>query len=158
MDLKTGTQEEIDKKIEEMLNGQSPYFAHGIMKQICPKDCRISLAEKSGEFVFEMTEWFSNPLGIVHGGMLVTLFDSFGGILTRFLTNLHQITTVNIQTTFLKPVQIGDEIYLKINSTSLGKTLISMNAVIYLPDRKTMAASATMTYYALKKTLDKRKQ
>lgn len=156
MELKIHTQEEADQAVKEMLENRRQLFSDGIMGQICPKDCKVSLEERSGDFVFQMTEWMSNPLGIVHGGILVTMFDTCGGILSRIITGIFHVTTVSIQTTFLKPVQIGDEIHLKVKMTSIGKTLLSMTAEIFLPDGKTVAATATMTYYVLKKALDQR--
>ena len=158
MNLQTiPTQKEVDQAIFELLENRKRTFSDGIMSMLYPKDCRVSAEAGTGYMSFAMTEFMTNPLGIVHGGMIVTIFDTCGGMIARILTGVSTITTTDIQTSFLKPVQIGDTIEVVVKMTSRGKSLLHVTAEMRLPDG-TIAATASMTYYVFKKPLDKRQQ
>lgn len=151
------TQEQANKAVQALLESRKEIFQSGIMRLVYPKECEVSVIDNIGTFTFDMIEDMSNPIGTVHGGMLVTLFDSCGGFLARVLTGVSSITTTDIQTSFLRPVQIGDEVTIQVKMTARGKTILHMTAELFLPDG-TIGATASMTYYQFKKPLDQRQR
>ncbi len=149
------TQEEVNQEVTNLLEKRNKDFQDGIMSHIYPENCNISVVDQKGTMELTMTEFMSNPIGIVHGGMLVTIFDTCGGILSRILTGNHSITTTDIQTSFLKPVQIGDRVKVEVKMTARGKSILHVTGELLLPDGS-IGATASMTYYIFKKPLDKR--
>lgn len=147
--------EQVEQAVELLLSSRKETFKNGIMEMMCPNDCHVSLDENTGSFWFTMTESMTNPIGIVHGGVIVTIFDTCGGMLSRLLAGISNITTTDIQTSFLKPVQIGDCVEVKVKLTSRGKSILHMTAEMLLPNGS-IGATASMTYYVFKKPLDKR--
>lgn len=149
------TQEEVNQEVAHLLEKRIKDFQDGIMSHIYPENCNISVADQKGTMELTMTEFMSNPIGIAHGGMLVTIFDTCGGILSRILTGNHNITTTDIQTSFLKPVQIGEKVKVEVKMTAKGKSILHVTGELLLPNGS-IGATASMTYYIFKKPLDKR--
>ena len=79
---------------------------------------------RSLTFAFPAAPWERNPNGVVHGGLVATMFDTAMGITTYAMTG-HITPTVNLNTSFLRPAP-GD-------GTLIVRTKITMcgHAVIY---------------------------
>lgn len=155
-DAKENVQAEFDGKIKTFMADWKERFQDGIMEKLCPIRLAGNVQNQTMDFWIEATEWMSNPIGIVHGGMLVAFFDTFGGLTSRILLDTEQITTTDIQTSFLKPVQIGTLINIQVKVTARGKSILHMTGELKLPNGE-IAATASMTYYIFKKALDRRR-
>lgn len=121
----------------------------GILSLMDPQFTSCDFAEKALVLTFAVQEWELNPEGGLHGGIIVTGFDMSFGLLCHYFAKQHMICTVNLSTTFLKPVQPDDTIHYQVHIVSHGRTLISMIGEAWLERDHILAATATTTFMVL---------
>ena len=93
-----------------------------------PQFVSCDFEKRENCIAFEALPWEQNPGGTLHGGIIITCFDVAFGLTCHYYAKQHQITTVNLTTTFLKPVFLGDVVEYRVRITHLGRTLVSMMA------------------------------
>ena len=88
---------------------------------------------------------------------MITCFDVTFGLTCHYYAKQHQITTVNLTTTFLKPVFLGDVVEYRVRITHLGRTLVSMMAEGHVnrKGKDVLIGTATATFMKLDKLFDK---
>lgn len=109
---------------------------------------------KSLTLSFPVLEWELNPLGIMHGGIITAAFDNTYGSYTHCIAENKFITTVNISTSFLKPVNLDDSLIITVKANSIGKTIISMTGEGYLKSSGILAATSSATFMILDREFD----
>jgi uncharacterized protein (TIGR00369 family) len=87
----------------------------------------------------------SNPSGVMHGGMVASLFDQTIGSLTFYMAEEHITPTINLQVNFLRPVALDRRLYIKAYCQSCGKTMAYATAEMWNEGGK-IAATATGIY------------
>ncbi len=68
----------------------------------------------------------ANPSGKLHGGIITWLMDSTMGILSRSYTGISRSVTMDIHVSFLRGIDIGDELFIKARITHAGRTTINV--------------------------------
>lgn len=131
---------------------ENPISSHGVLELLAPRFVSCDFAKREACVAFDVLEWELNPGGSLHGGIIVTGFDVSFGLLCHYYAKQHMVTTVNLTTTYLKPILPGDTVYYHVKITSLGRTLISMTAEARLTRGNLLAATATSTFMKLDKT------
>jgi len=102
-----------------------------------------------------MTPQDANAVGNVHGGVVMKLIDTVGGIAARRHARASAVTASVDRLDFHNPVFIGDLLTLKASLNLVGKT--SMEAGVHVESENiitgkiTHIASAYLTYVALDK-------
>lgn len=86
-----------------------------------------------------------DPVGTVHGGVMVSLADAIMGNAVRTLGN--QVVTVDCSTKFITPVKLGDVIIGAGRVIKAGRKLIFTEAEMYVEKR--LAATAHGTFYKI---------
>ena len=100
-----------------------------------------------GEIVLK--PWHMNILGIVHGGVLYSLADTVGG--TAAMTGRdYAVPTVDGTIHYLKAGKNTSKIIARAQEIQNGYAFSVCECKIY-DDKETLLASATMTYYHLRK-------
>ena len=100
-----------------------------------------------GEIVLK--PWHMNILGIVHGGVLYSLADTVGG--TAAMTGRdYAVPTVDGTIHYLKAGKNISKIIARAQEIQNGYAFSVCECKIY-DDKETLLASATMTYYHLRK-------
>lgn len=152
--LKEGisSQENMQEWFAQMNSEDFPMMSTGLLALLRPSFLSCSFEEKKLEITFDVKEWELNPEGGLHGGMIVTGFDVTFGLLCHYYAKQHLVSTVNITTTFLKPIRPDDTVHYHAQITSLGRTLVSMTAEARLEREDILAATATATFMILDKT------
>lgn len=93
--------------------------------------------------------WMSNPMGVMHGGIVSSALDSTMGALSFCQVGEGSRTpTVTMSVTFLRPVPLDKKIYLRAKCSSSGRTLNNLTAELWAegaPDR--LLATACGTYF-----------
>lgn len=87
------------------------------------------------------TEQHTNPLGIIHGGLLMSLADAAMGNAVRSL-GIRGVT-VDMSTSFVSSAMIGQEIVAKGNVLKAGRNLIFVEAVVMSSDKLLVKSSGT---------------
>ncbi|MFV0497298.1 MAG: PaaI family thioesterase [Candidatus Fimivivens sp.] len=95
---------------------------------------------------FETTNWMMNPGGVVHGGMICTMFDITMGITSLALSGTFT-PTVNLSVSYLSPVPLQDYLIIKAHATRVGKTFVQLTAEATSKNTRTLCATATAIFY-----------
>lgn len=97
----------------------------------------------------------ANPAGNIHGGVIVKLIDTAGGVVAFRHARMNVVTASIDRLDFHHPVYIGDLLFLKASVNFVGRTSMEVGVRVEAENlltgevRKT--ASAYLTYVALDK-------
>ncbi|MBQ6622934.1 MAG: PaaI family thioesterase [Mogibacterium sp.] len=92
-----------------------------------------------------VSEEEANPFGTMHGGLIVWLMDSAMGILSRSSTGYKRTVTLDLHSTFLRPVRIGDEVRIEAKVLHAGRTTLHLTAQVYVGDK--LCASGDANFF-----------
>ncbi|HQO02846.1 MAG TPA: PaaI family thioesterase [Spirochaetota bacterium] len=105
---------------------------------------------KSLTVSFPVREEYLNPAGTMQGGFISGAFDNVFGPLCHLLTQTTATTTIDLNTSYHRPIFPGDELTIRAEVKSQGKTKVHMVADAYNAEGK-LIASSTTTYIHLKR-------
>ena len=127
--------------------GQETDAANDFRKKIEMEITEARPGYAVGEIVLK--PWHMNILGIVHGGVLYSLADTVGG--TAAMTGRdYAVPTVDGTIHYLKAGKNTSKIIARAQEIQNGYAFSVCECKIY-DDKETLLASATMTYYHLRK-------
>jgi len=147
-------QEKMEQFFKKIFSPTSSFYRQGIIPMMDPHFVSCDHENTSLTLSFRGMDWQLNPEDIIHGGILVTAMDTTLGSLCHYIAKLKMVTTVSINTTFLKPVLVGDELFITAKVISLGRTLVSLTAEGVLHRTGKCAISASSTFMILTKEYD----
>ena len=112
-----------------------------------------SVKESSISITQLMTQQDVNIAGNVHGGVIMKLVDTTGGIVAQRHTKMNVVTVSIDRLEFLNPVYIGDLVTAKASLNYVGRTSMEVGVYVQSENLKTgevqHTASAYLTYVAL---------
>lgn len=126
----------------------------GVLKLLNPAFTGCNFEKKELVLSFKVRDWELNPEGGLHGGIIVTGFDTTFGLLCHYFAKPNMVCTVNISTTFLQPILPSDIVEYHARIISHGKTVVSMVGEARLKRHNILAATATTTFMVLDKQMD----
>ena len=127
--------------------GQETDAANDFRKKIEMEITEARPGYAVGEIVLK--PWHMNILGIVHGGVLYSLADTVGG--TAAMTGRdYAVPTVDGTIHYLKAGKNTSKIIARAQEIQNGYAFSVCECKIY-DDKETLLASATMTYYHLRR-------
>ena len=95
----------------------------------------------------------ANPLGTVHGGIIMRLADEAGGVAAIRHAQRYCVTVAIDSMSFLAPARVGDLVTLKASVNLVGTTSIEAGVRVETEDlvtgRRTHISSAYIVYVAL---------
>jgi acyl-coenzyme A thioesterase 13 len=92
---------------------------------------------------YEIREEFSNPGGIMHGGVLAGMMDELIGMAGYTLNKEGFFVAANINVDFLRPVNVGETVVGTTNVVRAGKTMMHIECQIHNTDNKLVAKAAS---------------
>lgn len=92
---------------------------------------------------FPVLEKFSNPGGGMQGGFISAAFDNVFGSFCFYETKGKPIATIDISTSYQRPIFIGDELIIKVEIKAMGKTIIHMTGEGRNKEGKLIATATT---------------
>lgn len=106
---------------------------------------------RPGHAVLEicLKSWHMNILGIVHGGVLYSLADTAGGV-AAMTGRDYAVPTIDGTIHYLKAGKDTSKIIARAEEIRCGRAYSVCECKIY-DERETLLATATMTYYHLRK-------
>lgn len=146
------SQENMEAWLSQLGHPDNPISNKGVLVHLKPRFVSCDFENRDACIAFDVLDWELNPGGTLHGGIIVTGFDVAFGLTCHYYAKQHMISTINLTTTFLKPILPGDTVKYHVHITSLGRTLISMTAEARLSRGNILAATATSTFMKLDKT------
>ncbi len=81
---------------------------------------------KSLTMAFPVLEEFLNPIRSMQGGFITATFDNTFGSICHYETKGQPMATIDISTTYQRPIFMGDELIITVWIKSMGKTVIHM--------------------------------
>ena len=94
----------------------------------------------SVEMKFPVQKWQLNRVGKLHGGIIVTMFDYCFGALTRATSDLNFTPTIEITTTFLKPIESTDTLIIKASASYKGRRITHLQGDMIIENSNKKAA------------------
>lgn len=92
---------------------------------------------------FPVLENYLNPARTMQGGFITAAFDNVFGPLCYSATRTTSTTTVDISTSYHRPIIAGDELIITATVKSQGRTKIHMMAEAYNRENKLIATATT---------------
>lgn len=151
-DLPTYTQEAMEAWFHQVTSPGSRLLSHGVVPKIEPKFVSCSLEEKSVTLSFDVLEWELNPQNAIYGGIIATAFDTALGLLCHYFTKPQVVITVSLNTTYHKPMFLGDTYYIKAKMDFQGRSLCNITGEAWSKKDSAITASATSVFKALRET------
>lgn len=150
------SQENMEQWFSQLGHPDNPISKKGVGQYLKPRFVSCDFENREACISFQAKEWELNPGGSLHGGIIITCFDMACGLTCHYYAKQHMVTTVNLTTTFLKPVLLGDIVYYHIKITNLGRTLISMTAEgkVNRNGKEVLIGTASATFMKLDKTFE----
>jgi len=94
--------------------------------------------QDSFEYGLQIEARHENPLGITHGGVLMTLMDQAMSIVAWNKAEREPCATIQLDTHFLAPSKAGDFVVARIEVTRKSASLIFLRGVLSVDDREIM--------------------
>ena len=79
-------------------------------------------------YAFPTLSWQINEKGGIHGGAIAGMFDTAFGIVANFTAGENEATTTDMTVSFLRGVDYGMELLLKVYIVKAGRSLIRQRA------------------------------
>lgn len=148
----SASQENMEAWLSQLKEPEFCLVKGTLLRFLEPQFISCSFAERTAEFAFAVKDWQLNPAKGLHGGILVTGFDISFGLLSHYFAKQHVVSTISINTTFLKPVQPTDVVHYKVRMTHMGHTVYQLTAEAFLERENILAATASATFMKLNQT------
>ena len=109
-------------------------WLNGVLKEV-----------KAGEIIIDFTvrEEMTNPMGILHGGLMAAMMDEIIGTAVFSLGLEKFYTTVNLVVDFLASAREGETITAKANIVRQGKTIINVACEVVNAEGKLLARATS---------------
>lgn len=134
--LKTLIQEALDSLPKPSdLSQPNLYFA--------PRLVRCDGPTLTVELEYDTKPWMSNPMGVVHGGILASMLDTSMGLTCHGIAQIHT-PTISMHIHYARPVPLNQTVRVRTTAFMAGSTTIQLQAQLYLPhepERVLVAAS-----------------
>jgi len=85
-----------------------------------------------------------NPLGIAHGGVLMTFMDQAVSMVAWSEADRQPCATVQLDTHFLAPAKAGEFVVARVQVTRKSASLIFLRGALCVEDREIMTAQGLM--------------
>ena len=105
-----------------------------------------SFEQKTVTFSYPTEKWMVNPGGVVHGGLISTMFDISMGCSAAAFSGCYP-PTVSLSVSFLCPVPKDDRVLINCRATKVGRSFVQMTAQAVIKSSGEICATATGTFY-----------
>lgn len=127
------TTQELKSALEEALNTlPNPHDLSQPNLYLCPRlvDCNGSTL--TVELEYDTKSWMSNPMGVVHGGILASMLDTSMGLTCHGIVQIHT-PTISMNIHYARPVPLNQTVRVRTTAFMAGSTTIQLQAQLYLP-------------------------
>lgn len=154
---KDSNQTDMEKWFSQINTSDFTMTNVGVLDLLNPSFVSCSHEKKELTLSLDVKDWELNPEGGLHGGIIVTGFDTTFGLLCHYYAKPNMVCTINIATTFLQPILPNDTVEYHARIISHGKTVVSMVGEARIKRNNILAATATTTFMVLDKQMDQTK-
>ena len=114
--------------------------------------CRLvacNYEEQTVTYAFETQKWQINEKGGIHGGAIAGMFDTALGVVANFTAGENEATTTDMNIVFLRGVEYGMKLEMKVYIVKAGRSLIRQRAELYDAETGKLLASASGSWMPL---------
>ena len=105
-----------------------------------------SFEQQTVTFSYPTEKWMVNPGGVVHGGLISTMFDISMGCSAAAFSGYYP-PTVTLSVSFLCPVQKDDRVLIDCRAVKVGRSFVQMTARAVIKSSGEVCATAAGTFY-----------
>lgn len=110
-------------------------------------DCNYE--EQSATIEFETQKWQINEWGGIHGGALAGMFDTAFGVMADFVAGEGEATTVDMNISYLRTVDFGQHLTIKVSVVKAGRKIIRQRAEMFCKETGKLVATGVGTWMPL---------
>ncbi|MGE5398375.1 MAG: PaaI family thioesterase [Chitinophagales bacterium] len=133
-------------------------FDFGDLNSFPIPNCSKTIQSRMVEYIpgevlslaFPVKEEYTNPAGSMQGGFITAAFDNTFGPLCLMAAKTAMTTTLNLNTSYHRPIFPGDELCVRAEVITNGRTTIYMTAEARNLEGK-LVATANTTYIHVKR-------
>ena len=100
---------------------------------------------------FPLEQWQVNGLGTLHGGMISTMMDLTMSMAVYCFSRQSIPPTISMTVNYMRPVPMGEYVWIKANVTSLGKRNATAYCEAVIPSSGKVACTSIGTYAVIAK-------
>ena len=123
--------------IGKQFTGSPSPFAHWLKGKV------IAVEEKAVEFQFMVRKEMTNPVGMLHGGVISGMIDDCIGVNFFILGLEYFYPTINLNVEFFNPAAEGETVSVKTQVIKQGKTIINIKADVLNENLRLVAQASS---------------
>lgn len=145
MDKKQAWIQMVEEKSRHYLNLGDGGFDERMKARLI--DCNYE--EQSVTYAFETQTWQINEKGGIHGGAIAGMFDTAFGVVANFTAGENEATTTDMTISFLRGVEFGMTVHMKVYIVKAGRSLIRQRAELTDADTGKLLATGSGSWMPL---------
>ena len=126
----------------------------GLVPKLAHRFVACDYKDKSLTLEFKVSDWLINPEKILFGGAMVSMLDNTYGFLCHYFAKDKFISTISLNTTFLKPGKLNDIIHVKAKADSYGRTIVNMSGEVFDLTQERMIGTSQTSFMILDKKVE----
>lgn len=126
----------------------------GLVPKLSPRFVACSYSEASLTLEFKVKDWLINPEKILFGGAMVSMLDNTYGFLCHYFAGDKFISTISLNTTFLKPGRLDDTVHVTAKAMSHGKTIVNMSGEVFDVTQNRLIGTSQTSFMILDKKVE----
>ncbi|WP_417939764.1 PaaI family thioesterase [Flavobacterium sp. RS13.1] len=143
--MKNPRLESLKNYVGKTFEGSPSPFAHWLKGKV------LAASESGVEFEFTVRKDMTNPVGMIHGGVMAGMIDDCIGVNFFVLGLEYFYPTINLNIEYFSGAREGEIIRVKTEVVKLGKTIINIRAEISnSEDRKLAFATSNLAVSTIK--------
>ena len=148
------TQIEMEKYYSNLMKTILADGKAGLVPKLAPRFVACDYKDKSLTLEFKVSDWLINPEKILFGGAMVSMLDNTYGFLCHYFAKDKFISTISLNTTFLKPGKLNDIIHVKAKADSYGRTIVNMSGEVFDLTQERMIGTSQTSFMILDKKVE----
>lgn len=124
MDKKQAWLQLVQEKSDHYLNLHDGGFDEKMQARLVACDYEAQTVT----YAFPTQDWQINEKGSIHGGAIAGMFDTAFGVVANFTAGENEATTTDMTVSFLRGIDFGMELRLKVFIVKAGRSLIRQRA------------------------------
>lgn len=143
------SQDHMEEWFQKAVAPDSSRLREGAIAKMEPAFAACNFQDGESILEYEVQQWQLNPQNMVHGGIIITGFDTSLGMLCHYYAFPHILTTVSLSASFVRPIHLGDTMVFHSKIKSFGRSLVTLDGKAYLKSTGELAATSTATFKIL---------
>ena len=125
------TEKEFSEKLINNIETIKKKQPNMINEMMAPEYYASSAEEIWAEYKFPVQEWESNLARQLHGGVTAAMFDFSMGVLTRVAFDMKFVPTIELNVTYVRPADVGENVIIKAKVIHGGKRIVHLSSEMY---------------------------